>query len=232
MDVRLDDIDLVKRVQDGPDEPIREVRTVIDSHVEGRRSIVELAIPGSSGNVLQDMGREPIRIALVGEFWGPDGKGSAEALQGKYESGDPLSFTSDLATAAEVSQVIISALLVEEVSGAPSRYRYSLLLSEYVEPREPAEEQPADQGDEAEEQAEQEGQVEDIRGRILGSDGNPVGGVTVRIKGPSEYEVATDADGYYEALDVPEGRYEITVEAEGYEGIRGEIEVRKGETEG
>ena len=173
MEIRLDDLELVRRVQDEPDAPIMEVRTVVDTRVEARRSLVELTVPGSSGKVLQEMGREPIRIALAGEFWGPDGKGSAEALQGKYESGAPLSFTSDLATAADVSQVIIAALQVEEVSGIPSRYRYSMLLSEYVEPRKPAEEQPADQGDEAEEQAERESQVDDIRGKVVDAEENP-----------------------------------------------------------
>ena len=133
MEVKLDDIDLVKRTQSSATSPLSEVRTVYDVHVDGRRSIVELKIPGSSGNVLQDMGREPITILIKGEVWGPDAKATVTSLKTKSDTGDSVPFTSDLLAAASVSDVIIEEFQVDQVAGNPTRYRYLMLLREFKE---------------------------------------------------------------------------------------------------
>ena len=48
------------------------------------------------------------------------------------------------------------------------------------------------------------------------------------VTGPAgEYKAKTTEDGTYEILDVPEGKYEITVDAAGYEDQKAEVEVKK-----
>ena len=65
--------------------------------------------------------------------------------------------------------------------------------------------------------------------KILDADGNPARDVNVVIKGPSgEIRVKTNDEGTYEALDLPEGMYEITVEDAAYEDLKEEVEIKKG----
>jgi hypothetical protein len=212
MSVKLDDVELIKKVED-PDAPFRELRTVYDIKVNDKRNVVELRVPGSSGNVIQDMGCEPVSISIVGEVLGQEAKQSLENLRNKYERAESLQFSSDITDIPEVSKVVIEDYYVEEVAGTAGRFRYYLLLKEYREPREPPEEKvPEQEGEEAEKES-----------------GNPANNVTVKIKGPDgEKQVKTDEQGYYELLEVPEGKYEITVDAPGYEDEKREFEIKKG----
>lgn len=248
MEVKLDDIDLVKRSQDSATSPLSEVRTVVDVHVEGKRSIVELAVPGSDGNVLQDMGREPLTILLKGEVWGPKAKATVQSLKQKSDSGESVPFTSDLLAAASVSEVIVEEFEVEQVAGNPTRYRYLMLLREFKEGGEATEgaafesgeveeaqpvmgeqaELPPDQSEEAREEVQKQVMIDDIKGRVLDSDGNPAANVTVVVVGPEGWiSIDTDQDGYYEYKDAPEGDYQMTVDAPGFEGVKVNIKVVK-----
>jgi len=104
--------------------------------------------------------------------------------------------------------VIIEDLVVEEAAGKANRYAYHITLKEYREPKPTKEEPPPEQKAE-----EKQSEIDDIRGKILDADGNPSKDVTVLINGPSgETRVKTNDEGIYEALDLPEGKYEITVE--------------------
>lgn len=250
MEVRLDDIDLVKRTQASATSPLSEVRTVYDVHVDGRRSIVELGIPGSSGNVLQDMGREPISILLKGEVWGPQAKATVTSIREKSDLGDSVSFSSDLLAAASVSRVLVEEFQVDQVAGNPTRYRYLMLLREFKQGGEVAEgkasefgevaeppapvmgeeqETPPDQTGAAEEEVVKQTMIDDIKGRVLDADGNPAPGVRVVVTGPQGdvMILETDDGGYYQAKDVPEGEYEMDVDAAGYEGVKARIKVVK-----
>jgi uncharacterized membrane protein len=105
-----------------------------------------------------------------------------------------------------------------------------MLLSVYTEPITEEEQAPPSQEEEAEETVRSESEIDDIRGQILDTDGNPLKDITVKIKKDNgdEWQVKTDSDGYYEVLDVPEGKYEIIIEREGYEDIKKEVEISKG----
>jgi hypothetical protein len=209
-------------------EPIRESRSIYLMKIIDTRKIVELNIPGSFGNVLQDMGREPVVVLITGEFVGPDAKTSLENLMSKYNSerNKPMQFFSEMTMVIpEITKVLLDQFRFEEIAGYVNSYRYSMKLVEYREPRQPQVEKAPDQN------AEMLDEIDDIRGQVLDNQGNPMAGVNVKVKGPNnESIVTTDEKGFYELLDVPEGRYEITVEDESFEGVIETIEVKKGDS--
>ena len=92
MSIVIDDLDLIRRVQDGILEEIRNISYI---NIIDRRNIVELEIPGSQGNIIQDMGFDAIKVELFGEIMGQNARTSIESLRDKYESNKPLSFSSD-----------------------------------------------------------------------------------------------------------------------------------------
>jgi hypothetical protein len=243
LSIKLDGLELVKKMQRQAEEPVEEIRTVYGVSVEDKRNVVELNIPGAPYNVLQDMGSEPVMITLVGEIMGQNADQTIESLYTKYNSGAPVEFFSDISSVAEVNKVIMKDFIVQEIAGVTSAYRYKMLLYEYREPKETSEESPESQQQQAEEQVEKETEIDDIRGQVLDADGNPAKGIKVKIKGPKgETEVQTDEEGYYELQDVPEGKYEITPVAGKEEGREGgeeaaakeeeytktEVEIKKG----
>jgi hypothetical protein len=130
MEIKVDDISLVQRVQPAATSPLKEVRAVSRVNVEGRRSIIELSVPGSTSGVLQDMGRDAIRIRLSGDVWGPDARKTMEALKAKADGGAVVSFTSDLAAATEVASVVVDSITYEQSAANPTRYSYSMVLVE------------------------------------------------------------------------------------------------------
>ncbi len=238
MDIKLDDIDLVKRVQPSAAGPYTEIRSVTTVDVDDRRDVVEIRVPGAEGNALQDMGREAIRIRVVGEIWGKSAKTTLESLKDKSDGGEAVSFTSDLLSAAKVSNVVIERLLIDQSAGVPDRFKYTLFLREYkgeteeegVEEGEEEEEaeEPPDQTEEAEEEAEKETEVDDISGQVLDAEGNPAPHVAVKIVGPDgERIIMTDEDGKYQVLDAPDGEYTVSVDEEGYEE-ESKVTVKKG----
>ncbi len=240
MEVKLDDIDLVKRTQSSATSPLSEVRTVYDVHVEGKRSIVELKVPGSSGNVLQDMGREPITILIKGEVWGPDAKATVTSLKTKSDTGDSVPFTSDLLAAASVTEVIIEELEVDQVAGNPTRYRYLMLLREYKEGGEAAEGAASETDEIAEQEAEdqaaqdaadeaaKEGEIHDIRVQLRDHAGALIPDVDVTIDGPDgTHKAKTDEEGYVVVKDAKEGTYDISVSDDRFGDVKLQVEVKK-----
>jgi hypothetical protein len=240
MEVKLDDIDLVKRTQSSATSPLSEVRTVYDVHVDGRRSIVELKIPGSSGNVLQDMGREPITILIKGEVWGPDAKTTVTSLKAKSDTGDSVPFTSDLLAAASVSEVIIEELEVDQVAGNPTRYRYLMLLREFKEGGEATEGAASETDEVAEQEAEdqaaqdaadeaaKEGEIHDIRVQLRDHAGALIPDVDVTIDGPDgTHKAKTDEEGYVVVKDAKEGTYDISVSDDRFGDVKVQVEVKK-----
>ena len=58
-------------------------------------------------------------------------------MDGKYRSGEPVSFTADIVAEAELEEMVIDDLHWQEVAGKPDRFAYALTLREYIEPVEP-----------------------------------------------------------------------------------------------
>ncbi len=239
MDVRIDDLELIKRVDDTDAGTVKEIRAISSMNISDKRSIVELKIPGAEGGILQDLGRHPVLVRFTGEFYGGDAKTTLENLRAKFKSGKPLPFSSDLTTIAEITQVLIENLQVQEATGAENRFVYQLTIREYVPPKEEEEEEPPGQEEDAEDTVEDETEdaVESINyvtGRVVDEKGEPVPDLKVNIadEDGNEYEVTTDADGIYRKDDLPPGKYTVTVKEEGYEDMTKEVEIKGSSEEG
>jgi len=129
MHMKLDDIELIKRVD--KDGAVEEIRSIHNLSVSGKRRIVELQIPGLTGNVFQDMGRNPLRISFDGELVGPNAMNTLQDLKSKFELKKPVPFSTDITTINEVTEVIIESFSVQFVGGVPSGSRYSMVLREH-----------------------------------------------------------------------------------------------------
>ncbi len=239
MDVKIDDLELIKRVDDSDTHVVKELRTVDSVSMDDRRAIVELRIPGAEGSVLQDLGRRPVVVRFTGELQGEDAQTTLENLRAKFKSGKPLPFSSDLTGIAEVTQILIEDLHVEESMGSSNTYEYSLTIREYIEPKEPEEEEPPSQDEDAEDQVEDEtddatSTVNYITGKVVDDEGKPEPKIKVTITDEqgNEYEEETNDDGIYRKDDLEPGKYKVSVKAPGYEGKEQEVEIQKSSGEG
>ncbi len=239
MIAKLDDLDLVllKHKTDDPSSPVQELRTILRVWTTDKRSIVEHKVPGKEGSVLQDLGKHALRFAFLGEFIGPDAKNATQTLWGKFRQGKSLPFTSEIVALSDVNKVVIEQLDFEDLAGDVDHFRYHIVLREYTEPP-PAEEEAPAQSDEAEENVEDETEdaaesINYVTGKVIDTDKNPVKDAKVIIKGePGEFEVQTDENGVYRKDDLKPGKYEVKVDAPGYEDQKKEVEIKAEAGEG
>jgi hypothetical protein len=127
--MKLDNIELIKRVD--KDGAVKEIRSIYNLSVSGKRRIVELEIPGLTGHVLQDLGRNPLLISFDGELVGSDTMNTLKDIKSKFELRKPITFSSDIVPINDVTEVVIENLTVHFTSGTPSGSRYSMLLREH-----------------------------------------------------------------------------------------------------
>jgi len=234
VNIELDGMSLIQHVRDPETGATRELRSVYNIDTSERRGIVEHKIPGLEGGVLQDLGREPVRISFDGIFYGEAAKGTLERLRSKFKMGTPMPFNSDITGAAEVTQVLIEELSIEDVGGITNRYKYSILLREYLVPREPVEEAPPSQEEEAEEAVEEDaddalGSKNYVTGKVVDTDGNPHVGVAVKITWEQgEYTVKTNEEGIFRKDKLDPEKYIVSIDAKGYEGVEKEVIIKSG----
>jgi hypothetical protein len=130
MHIKIDNVELLKR--EDKIGKISEIRSIHNLSVYGKRRIVELPIPGSAGNVFQDMGRNPITITFTGELVGPNTESILQDLTAKFELRKPVPFSSDIAPINSISEVVIEDLVVHYETGVGSGVRYSMMLKEHA----------------------------------------------------------------------------------------------------
>jgi hypothetical protein len=128
--VKLGDIDLIKR--EDKNGAVKEIRSINSLSVFGKRAVVELAIPGSEGNVFQDMGRNPTVITFNGELIGPNAAGTLQDLKKKFEMKKPVPFLSDIATVSDITGVIIEKFTAHFTGGVNLGVNYSMVLKEHT----------------------------------------------------------------------------------------------------
>ena len=231
MDIEIDNIPLIKRVEDPQTRVVSEIRNVYNISMGERRMIIEHKIPGSDDSILQDMGKEPLRISFEGIFLGEKAKENLQDLWSRFRQGKPLNFSSDITGIADVTKVLIEDLRIDDIAGNPNSYHYSIVLSEYREPR-PPQAQPPSQEEQAQEEVQSQADdtvasINYITGKVLDEEGNPKEGVEVVItkEDGQEYRVRTDDQGIYRQDDLPPGKYKVTINAEGYEDLEEEVEI-------
>jgi hypothetical protein len=104
-----------------------------------RRDLVELEIPGRTGNLFQDMNRQPARIVVEGSVFGAEpGQAFLTSLREKYLSGDPLTFVSDIATGTELQYVLLQQLHIQAAASHPDQIDYRVWLVESPPPPPPS----------------------------------------------------------------------------------------------
>ena len=231
MSIEIDDLALIKHERDPDTGATKEIRSVYNIAISEKRRIVEHRIPGMKGNVLQDLGREPVRISFDGIFHGETAKDDLRNLRAKFKAGEPVSLLSNLSDIAEVTKVLIEELNVVDLSSVTNTYKYSVVLREYAPPQEEEEESPTSQQQEAEEEAQKKSDeasesAEPVKLQIVDPETEePLKNVPVRIVGEQgEYSLTTDENGYVEQNLEP-GRYKAIAEAPGYEKVEQEFVV-------
>lgn len=129
----LDDLELPQ---------VQEVRTL------ELRALAEHKPPGMAGSLLQNLGRKPALLQLWGVASGPGARQFLESLEEKNRAATPVPFTADIVESAEIQNVVIRDLRLEELAGRPERFAYVLTLAELIVPAEPADAELGPLGDE------------------------------------------------------------------------------------
>lgn len=94
--------------------------------------------PGGDGDLLQDLGMAAAQIRLTGIAYGEEAGSRLEQLRAKLQAGEPIDFAASAAVAANIDQVLITGLQVQQPPGRPQYYEYELQLIRYVQPPSPA----------------------------------------------------------------------------------------------
>ncbi|MEJ8849514.1 hypothetical protein [Variovorax rhizosphaerae] len=104
---------------------------------ESRRLAV-LPVPGLSGDLHQDLGRDALEVEIMGSLSGDQARDDfLKELRTQFLLGDPVDFVADIVNESELEQVLIAAFDLEESAERPDEFRYRLVLREYTEPPEP-----------------------------------------------------------------------------------------------
>jgi hypothetical protein len=106
-------------------------------HTEEDQVWVEHGVPALDGSLFQRLSRAPTRVRVEGVMAGDDALDNLEKLRRLYQAAEPVTFTADIMTATQVSQVLIVDLVVRELAGKPQCYHYTLILDEFVPTPEP-----------------------------------------------------------------------------------------------
>jgi hypothetical protein len=111
---------------------IREIRAA-----ESRR-LTRLPVPGLSGDLHQDLGRNALVVEITGSLFGDEARdGFLSELRERFNAGEPVDFVADIINEAELEQVLIEALTLEESSARPDQFDFTIRMREYTEPPEP-----------------------------------------------------------------------------------------------
>ncbi len=112
-------------------------------HIEGiasreSRRLAVLAVPGLSGDLHQDLGRDALEVELFGSLSGDQARDDfLKELRGQFFAGEPVDFVADIVNESELEQVLITSFTLEESAARPEEFRFRLVLREYTEPPEP-----------------------------------------------------------------------------------------------
>ncbi len=112
-------------------------------HIEGiasreSRRLAVLPVPGLSGDLHQDLGRDALEVELFGSLSGDQARDDfLKELRGQFFAGEPVDFVADIVNESELEQVLITSFTLEESAARPEEFRYRLVLREYTEPPEP-----------------------------------------------------------------------------------------------
>lgn len=91
-------------------------------------------IPGKQGNLVQNFGRDSVRLQVQGIFYGNKYLVDLEKLRKIYQEQKPVEFIAEIIGQAYFSQVILEKFAVLQSAIYPDQFSYTLTLAEYVPP--------------------------------------------------------------------------------------------------
>jgi len=97
-------------------------------------ALVYHRVPGLEGNVVQELGRDSVRLQIEGIFYGAKAKDDLEALRKVYKQRQPVDFLAEIVGQAYFSQVTLERFEVRQLADYPEQFSYSLIVAEYVAP--------------------------------------------------------------------------------------------------
>jgi hypothetical protein len=109
-----------------------ELTGIQNIRTDETQSLVKHRIPGLEGDLIQDLGRQPVSISFDGIFKGKEALKDVEKLRQKFKTRQAITFVSDITDSTEVTEVVIENLRVTEVAGKTNHFHYWIILKEYV----------------------------------------------------------------------------------------------------
>lgn len=94
-------------------------------------------LPGLDGSLVQDLGRDTVRLQINGIFYGAAASQDLDALRKIYKNREPVDFVAEIVGGAYFSQVILEQFEVWQQADAPAEFGYQLAIAEYVPPPSP-----------------------------------------------------------------------------------------------
>jgi len=103
---------------------------------EGAR-LARHAVPGLSGEYVQDFGRPSVRIHVRGIFYGEDASDRLGTLRGHLNGRTPVDFLCEITGQGYFTQVMLDHLNVAQRAGRLNEFEFECLATEYVPPPPP-----------------------------------------------------------------------------------------------
>jgi len=91
-------------------------------------------IPGSQGNVVQNMGRDSVCLQLQGIFYGAQAQKDLAGLRQVYQKREAVDFLAEIVGQSYFSQVILERFEVVQSAHDPEQFSYALTIAEFVKP--------------------------------------------------------------------------------------------------
>jgi hypothetical protein len=95
-------------------------------------------IPGKVGNLVQDLGRDSVRLEISGIFYGQKASDDLEFLRKIHKQRKGVDFVAEIVGEAYFSQVVLEKIEVWQVARSPEEFSYRLIVAEYLEPPKPS----------------------------------------------------------------------------------------------
>lgn len=100
----------------------------IEHHVDG--GFVQTRIVGLDGDLQQRSSRPSHVVRIAGVLFGDSAADDLSTLQKAAQTGDELTFSSDITKALDLQKVVITSFRALEVAGVPGRFDYDIVVAE------------------------------------------------------------------------------------------------------
>ncbi len=91
-------------------------------------------VAGLNGNLVQNLGRDSVRLQIEGIFYGLTAKDDLETLRNVYKQRQPVDFLAEIVGTAYFGQVIVDRFEVQQSARDPDQFSYVCRVTEYVPP--------------------------------------------------------------------------------------------------